>query len=378
LEIAKIKRLKINSCIFLKSASSGIYLRVSRHKTNDTMKQIGKIFEEFITTLLEKQNYKPKLLSHTTDRGVDIEVEHQGSVYGIEVKIYRTRRIAISQIRNSLIQLQHHIQANFEGGFLIITVNIEPSLRDELENEFNLEIIDRGLLFSLTRNDDHLRGKLESILLEVAQTGEDDIYEGVFETKENFKLRFLPFSKTSKPIVTTGKDLCDEFNSIVAGRPDAKKFEEQCEKALKYIFANDFSSWKTQNKTKDTLHIFDLIAKISSTNDFWKSLSRDFNSRFVVFEFKNYSEKIKQGQVYTTDKYLFKTALRTIAFIISREGADDNAITAMEGSLRENGKLIINLDLKEICKLLTMKDAGDDPNTYLSEKIDDILMTLSR
>jgi hypothetical protein len=46
--------------------------------------------------------------------------------------------------------------------------------------------------------------------------------------------------------------------------------------------------------------------------------------------------------------------------------------------LREVGKLIISLTQDDLCIMLNMRDNGDDPNTYLSEKIDNILMRLSR
>jgi hypothetical protein len=97
-----------------------------------------------------------------------------------------------------------------------------------------------------------------------------------------------------------------------------------------------------------------------------------------VFEFKNYGTKIKQGQIYTTEKYLFGTALRSTAIIISRNGADSHALVAAWGALRESGKLIVNLDLDDLCKMLHYKDVGDDHNSLLIERIDDMLMRLER
>jgi hypothetical protein len=97
-----------------------------------------------------------------------------------------------------------------------------------------------------------------------------------------------------------------------------------------------------------------------------------------VFEFKNYLMKIKQGQIYTTEKYLFGTALRSTAIIISRCGADNNALAAARGALRENGKLIINLDIEDMCAMLHLKDQGDDHNAILVERVDDMLMMLER
>ena len=103
-----------------------------------------------------------------------------------------------------------------------------------------------------------------------------------------------------------------------------------------------------------------------------------FRSRYIIFEFKNYARKIKQGQIYTTEKYLFLTALRSTAIIISRNGADRNAEAASRGALREHGKLMINLSISDLCKMLELKDNGDDPNTVLLDRLDDMLMRLER
>jgi len=58
------------------------------------------------------------------------------------------------------------------------------------------------------------------------------------------------------------------------------------------------------------LHRFDAVARIRSNNDLWTALVRYFRTRYVVFEFKNYREKIAQGQIHTTEKYLYPVALR--------------------------------------------------------------------
>lgn len=343
------------------------------------MRNIGKRFEHFMFDLFSSFELDSKLISQPLDKGVDIEIIHNSDKYGVETKIYRSRRIPISTIKNSLIQLQYNIQNNkYKGGVLVSTANIEPQIREELKKEFMIEIFDRGILISLASRNENLRNELELILLELSQSGQEDIYNGVFSAPDKYKMEFIDLKKTNLSQVHKGKVLCEELTALSAGKKTAKEYEIQCEKILKYIFENDFSNWQNQTSTADTLHIFDLIAKISSTNDFWKLLARDFHSRFVVFEFKNYKKKIKQGQVYSTEKYLYKTALRNIAIILTRDGAEKNAITAMEGSLRESGKLIISLDQKDICMMLTMKDNGDDPNTYLTEKIDSILMKLSR
>jgi hypothetical protein len=138
---------------------------------------------------------------------------------------------------------------------------------------------------------------------------------------------------------TSGSYLCSEIKAIPSGKPAAKKFEAKVLEALRYIFDGDLTAWSPQKSTVGGLSIYDVIARVISENDFWKTIVNQFRSRYIIFEFKNYTRKIKQGQIYTTEKYLFLAALRSTAIIISRNGADRNPEIATHGALREGGKL---------------------------------------
>jgi hypothetical protein len=175
-----------------------------------------------------------------------------------------------------------------------------------------------------------------------------------------------------------GAELCTQIRAIPVGKDDAKAFEDKVAEALEYIFNGDLARWSKLKASDTRISIYDLIANIASDHDFWKSMSHHFQSRYVIFELKNYGNRIKQGQIYTTEKYLYRTALRAIAMIISVKGPDDNALAAARGALREHGKLIVNLTVDDICKMLHLKDSGDDHNSVLVDLVDEMLRKLER
>jgi hypothetical protein len=70
--------------------------------------------------------------------------------------------------------------------------------------------------------------------------------------------------------------------------------------------------------------------------------------------------------------------MRTVAFVVSRKGGDKNSMAATRGAVRESGKLIIHLSLDDVFKMLEMKDDGDNPNDYLFDILDEMLMKLER
>ncbi|GIQ76211.1 hypothetical protein BraRD5C2_46550 [Bradyrhizobium sp. RD5-C2] len=103
-----------------------------------------------------------------------------------------------------------------------------------------------------------------------------------------------------------------------------------------------------------------------------------FQSQYVVFECKNYSSFIRQAEIYSTEKYLYQRALRGFAVIISPKGPHKSALMAARGALREHGKLILSLSVEDICQLLQLKDAEQDYNGLLFDKIDEMLMKIER
>ena len=150
-----------------------------------------------------------------------------------------------------------------------------------------------------------------------------------------------------------------------------------CE-ALKEIFEQDLTAWTEQSASDTRMSVNDLVARVSSQHDFWQLLRDRFGSQYIVFEFKNYKAQIKQTQIFTTEKYLYRTALRSVAIIISRRGADKNAIKAAKGALREHGKLIINLNEEHIFQMLALRKTRDDPNTVMAQILDEFLIKIER
>ena len=99
----------------------------------------------------------------------------------------------------------------------------------------------------------------------------------------------------------------------------------------------------------------------------------------IVFEFKNYEDKITQKEIYTTEKYLYAKALRSVAIIVSRKGADENALAAAKGCLRESGKLILCLSDEDLKELLRIKEKDEQPTAeFFEAMLDDLLIHLEK
>ena len=157
-------------------------------------------------------------------------------------------------------------------------------------------------------------------------------------------------------------------------------YEDVCCNVLKRLFADDLALWQAQQRSNDGLFRFDLICKIKNGNDkeFWQMAEQYFGSKYIVFEFKNYTGPVGQREIFTTVKYLYSKALRGVAIIISTHGTDEHGERAIRGILRDEGKLILSLSNQDLVEMLKMKRHNDDPADYLSEKLDALLIELEK
>ncbi len=339
-------------------------------------------FEMLVKKILERNGFKVENMLQ--NEGYDFLAKIGNTATYVEVKLYKRKLPKLDLLRQAYRRLLAQKDDDYTKLVLVISSYVTPSLKAEILKESGVVVWDAKTLFALAFDFSILYYELESILTRAFNEQLDDL----ILIDDKFKSEIIPSLKNlsapikQKQIDNEGEKLCRELNSLQPGTKDATNYERKCTEILKYLFDNntDLTLWEEQPTTEDGLHRFDLLCRIISShhNTFWTELAHDFHTRYVLFEFKNYTEEIKQGQIYTTEKYLFLTALRSVSFMITRKGADANAIKAAKGALKEAGKLIIILTNEDICGMLKMKSEGDEPAIILREKIDEMLRTLTR
>ncbi|MCB1098925.1 MAG: restriction endonuclease [Verrucomicrobiae bacterium] len=333
-------------------------------------------FEDLVADLLKANGFEIVRQPTTgADQGFDLTAFLAGVSWAVELKFYRTRRAQISLIRAAAARLSRLIQNDRVRlrGMLVVSSDLLPEHRLQLEQEYGIVFVDRTDLYAWCGNAPQLLDRLSALLDE--ETPSDDRSRGRAVSE-------LPDTDTepvSQPEVdTTGTDLCTELKALKKGKIAWKNYEALCDRILRYLFPADLHGWHTQKRTDDGLNRFDYICRIKQSTEFWRFLTEDLDSRYVLFEFKNYAGFIKQGQILTTEKYLLERALRRVAIIFSRKGAHKNAIKMAQGAMRESGKLLLVLDDENVCEMLHSKERGEDPSDLLFEWADEFLMSLPR
>lgn len=330
-------------------------------------------FESLVAELFSKlghhkviQNYE-YIGSLGHEFPIDILFGTKGDATIVEVKKYRPTSPpsldTIEKAFKSAKSLKQETRA--EHCLLVITCTLTPPMAAIAEAYPEVEVWDINKLLSEA-------SKFPQLFKEISTTLEVDP-DRIAEANLSFGEREAHLEPT-----TPGKKLSDELLALPKGRSDAYKFEDKCIESLKYLFAHDLAGWFEQSETIDSLQRRDLICRIQSKSEIWQFISNNLNSRYVIFEFKNYSKPITQNEVITTEKYLYPSALRKFAIIISPYGNADSATLAMQGAMREHGKLMLSITTEELSRLLIGKDLGDDPNSYLFDVVDNFLMRLGR
>ena len=308
-----------------------------------------------------------------------------GAQAAVEVKLYRTLNAPKNSVRRAIEQLLAGARAaNLTNKILLTNSRIDSEIRSyALLADKNLVIYDYDLLKDFCLGFPTLSDEFDRICraafeyLNTPITPDDEHTEKVEFLGE--KRQATPTAINTTPPPQIGKNLCMKLRGTKKGRGQpAREYELLCEEILKYAFDDHLTAWKPQKKSKTNLHRFDLIARIASDHDFWNALISDYRSRYIIFEFKNYTKKITQSEVYSTEKYLMPLAMRGMAIILARMGADKNANAVMAGALRDGGKLMMCLTDDDLCEMLHLRDSGDDATRVLTHKLDEILQELER
>lgn len=333
------------------------------------MNQINKYYyeiENLAVEIFQRSGFTVKKEPRENPRNVDIISSYSSHTYYVEIKGSTSIRYKnLSQLSASVYKLVEIANNNQAIPVLVVFSIVYEKAKFEYSQKFkNLIIIDLANILYIVKGTE-----LQDKLVAVLPFSVDQI-----EPKEpaiDLGWRKHPGFETN-PL----QKLCD----CTEGRDGAYKFEDTCVEILKSIFSDDLALWNVQKKSNSGLYRFDLLCRIKDANHktFWTILESFFGSKYVIFEFKNYSNPITQKEIYTTERYLYKKALRNVAIVIAKNGFDENSKWAAKGSLREQGKLILLITVEDLKEMYNLKQDEQDPSEVLLRKTDEMLAELEK
>lgn len=326
------------------------------------------MFCELIYKIFQKSGYEVSLEGKISESDIKGKFyTHRFDMIASLDKLNYCIEIKFSKITEKMISRFYEIGQDFERIPVIVTpFEVSKKQKQNYRGKYpKLVIIDISNLVYILNDKSDLMAEMSSIL--------PISVEEIPKEEPLIPLGFLEHCDYVKTLEQELK-LCKK------GKEGFKEYEEICTKILKYLFSNELTLWKSQEKSNKDLYRFDLFCRIKDDNNktFWSIMENYFRSKYIIFDFKNYTEKISQKEIYTTEKYLYLKALRSVAFVITNEGYDKNALWATRGCLREHGKLILLLTNQDLLNMIKKKNEDENPSDYLLIKLDEILLDLEK
>lgn len=332
-------------------------------------------FENVVVKIFTQKRFTIETHSPQGDAGYDFDAKLGKLRWAIEVKYYRSARAQIGLIEAAAVRVMNNgLATRADRAALVVSSFISPEQRLALEKKYSATFIDRADLAIMASEWPELADELNAIL----EARSDLLDQPRTDTGVADRFSIAKNKPRRMPATNVGKNLAERLQRLAAGRSEATHYEELSTEILKFLFGSDLVGWNTQNRTDDGLNRLDCICRVKPTHEFWRFIIEDLGSRYVVFEFKNYLDPISQGQVLTTEKYLLAPALRKVAFILTRNGADEGARKMAKGAMREHGKLLLILDDQSVIDMLEKRDSGVDPTDIMFDRADEFMLTLSR
>lgn len=292
----------------------------------------------------------------------------QKEIY-VDCKLYRNRVVSLQLLDRAVEQLYENMKKNsIVSGLLIIFGNVSNEYKYHYYERYAITILDISNILYYVEKPSILFDDLVNLL-----------YFPIADIEPSPAYGLALISKRSEiTIDIIQDDYIRRLQECKTGKGYERRYEEICEEVILYLFDEEFALFAPQHETDDNLFRMDILCSLKGNSAFWSWLINHYNSRFVVFEFKNYSDKLKQNLIFVTEKYLFNAALRNVAIIVSRKGFSTNAKRAAEGCLKEAGKLILDITDDDLINMIKKKREGEEPADYLLEKMETMLMSISK
>jgi len=306
---------------------------------------------------------------------------HEDTYVLIEAKSYQGRYVSSEVIENAFSQIQSFKRA-FDGTMhssmyhycLIMMCEIDEKRKHEFYDKTGIHVWDISNMLYFCEESSSL---LNTVTAYLPFSITDIPPAPPIQRLPNFEKDHESPQPSLESIIKT---YIQRLVDCPPGRENSYDiiYQDLCSEIIHLLFASEFIKESKQHRTEDDLFRMDMLCALKGAAEFWKFLIQFYNTKFVVFEFKNYAEPIPQNLIYTTEKYLFKPALRNVAFIISREGFDDHANDVALGCLKETGKLIIDITDEDLISMLLSKIDGKEPSDVLLDKTLNMLMSIGK
>jgi hypothetical protein len=317
-------------------------------------------FEMLCARLLQASG---NTLQGITAKGQDISADFVfsdpgGKTWVAEVKHSQKSRTGTTLLRQASLQLSAARQfTGAEHGLLIVSMLLPQALKHELAQRENISVWDGSYLNELLELHPDIRRDFQ-ILLDAQAATRRGVGQDV-------------------PLEPRAQELITRLESLPPGRDHWRDFEELCVEILTYALFPQLGVPVVQSRSEDGLDIRDAVFPISAPDSFWDEIKQTCSSRFVVAEFKNYTESISQREVESIQQYLYIKARRMFGVLCTRKQPAESAMLARRRAWVESDKLIVICSDDELKDLIRARSYGERPTDVFDAQLQEFFLRLA-
>jgi len=167
--------------------------------------------------------------------------------------------------------------------------------------------------------------------------------------------------------------LMKELDNCPEGKIGWKDYENICIKILSHLFVPTLEEPKIQSRVESGIDIRDAIFPNRSNDKNWQFVRDCYDAKYIVFEFKNYSEngsEIDKQVVLQIADYLKQTIGR-LGIVCSKKTPNNSGLEKRKGVYIESQKLILFLNNDNLKEMLLRKYKKMEPSDVIIDLIDD-------
>lgn len=168
-------------------------------------------------------------------------------------------------------------------------------------------------------------------------------------------------------------ELITDLRNIPSGHGDWYDYQQKSYEILTECLVPPLLEPMFEDSTVDGLHRRDAIFQIPlGISGFWQNIGFRFSSAGVIVDAKNH-KSLPKDQVVINSKYLGEKKLGNFGIITTRNKTGPSVAHEQKDRWVHKGEMIICLSDDDLGKMLTMKDADDEPTVIIDRKIFEVL-----
>jgi hypothetical protein len=175
---------------------------------------------------------------------------------------------------------------------------------------------------------------------------------------------------------THAQGLQQRLERIPPGRPHWPAYQKLCGEVLDYLFCPPLSTPISERTNETETNRRDFILPNYANSGFWAFLRGRYNADHVVVDAKNYTDEIEKAEVLQLANYLSLHGPGQFGIVITRKGADHSALVTLREQWTVYSKLILVLSDDDMNQMLEAKDATDEADLLIRQKIEDFRLSI--